>query len=305
MPIAIDYKIEAIRELEKLESDNSTLTIRQLVTEFMKYCQFVQKLSLETLPTRHTHLKQFAVFFEEIGKTKLEQITLKMIDFYFYEQSKSHADSTINTGRRIVKVFFRWCKDYMNISLSVDPEAIQSRNNKRARPNYITDEDILTVIDNGGKAAFLTEVLYETGLRIAEVSRLKLGDFDEYRLYVRGKGQKQRTVYITGSMRKKIAKINAKPSDYLFQNKTGGPVPTKTLRIWLQRDFWDVLGKKMTPHQLRHSFAVRLLMNGCDLVTIQKLLGHADISTTMIYLQIKDELAESQWQKAMKRAGRY
>ena len=121
-------------------------------------------------------------------------------------------------------------------------------------------------------------------------------------MYVKGKGSKDRTVFLTHRLKEKIDEF---ATDY---NRFTGPlfkVNDKTARVQLQRAFKKYAGIHMTPHQLRHSFAVRLLIAGCDLMTIQKLLGHRDLSTVQIYLQIKDELAESQFYKAMDKAQGY
>ena len=148
----------------------------------------------------------------------------------------------------------------------------------------------------------LIDFAYDTGLRISELCRASYNDIDGLNLYVKGKGSKERTVFLTERLKCKLEEF---VTDY---NRFCGPLfrlNDKTARVWMQRTFKEYANIHMTPHQLRHSFAVRLLISGCDLITIQKLLGHSDISTVQIYLQIKDELAESQFYKAMKNAQGY
>lgn len=226
---------------------------------------------------------------------------------YFYEYRKTHAGSTTNTVKRVIKAFFKWCYERMNVSC-INPDLIKSHKNAKPRPRYIQHQVIQSVLRKTAENSrdqyinMLVDFAYDTGLRISEIARVSYKDIDGLNLYVKGKGSKDRTVFLTKRLKDKIDEF---ATDY---NRLSGPlfkVNDKTARVQLQRAFKKYSGIHMTPHQLRHSFAVRLLIAGCDLMTIQKLLGHSDISTVQIYLQIKDELAESQFYKAMNKAQGY
>lgn len=278
-------------------------TIAVLVDRYLHYCAYIEKMSPHTLPTKRTHLKQFVEFCRQHGKQYAEDLTLQWVDFYFYEFSQKHAHSTTNTAKRVLKAFFRWLEERAGVE-SVSPEAIKSRKNTKPRPRYIEHDTIRRVIECSPDphAKMLIDLLYETGLRIAEACRLECSDFDGLRIYVKGKGGKERTVYISEDFRRRL---DAYVEEYGRYTGLIFRTNSKTARLWLQRAFRRVTCQHVTPHQLRHSYAARLLLNGCDISTIQKLLGHADISTTMIYLQLKDEAVESQFRKAMRNAQGY
>lgn len=283
------------RFVDNTNTDTLIDDIKGLSERFLRYCEHVDNMSPRTIPTRRTHLRQFAAFCHDMNWRSPADITLNHIDFYFYQYSRTHAHSTVNSGRRIMRSFLQWCAD-RDIAFGVSPESVKSRKNKRLIPRYIEHTTICRVVcsTKDRRAAFLVDFMYETGLRIDEVSRLRIEDIYGSALHVVGKGEKERTVPLMPEMEQKLGEyINGRSRGLVFGRSTSA------LRRWIQNAFMETVGTHVVPHQLRHSFAVRLLMSGCDLVTIQKLLGHGDISTTMIYLQIKDSLAERQFREAM------
>lgn len=300
-----------ISELQKIDEvldvEYQTENIRELAFQFIHYSAIVEDMSPATVATRVVRLKQFVNFCDELHKTNITELSLRWLDFYFYEYRKTHAGSTTNTVKRVIKAFFKWCYERMNVSC-INPDLIKSHKNAKPRPRYIQHQVIQSVLRKTAENSrdqyinMLVDFAYDTGLRISEIARVSYKDIDGLNLYVKGKGSKDRTVFLTERLRGKIDEF---ATDY---NRFTGPlfkVNDKTARVQLQRAFKKYAGIHMTPHQLRHSFAVRLLIAGCDLMTIQKLLGHSDISTVQIYLQIKDELAESQFYKAMNKAQGY
>lgn len=300
-----------ISELQKIDEvldvEYQTENIRELAFQFIHYSAIVEDMSPATVATRVVRLKQFVNFCDELHKTNITELSVRWLDFYFYEYRKTHAGSTTNTVKRVIKAFFKWCYERMNVSC-INPDLIKSHKNAKPRPRYIQHQVIQSVLRKTAENSrdqyinMLVDFAYDTGLRISEIARVSYKDIDGLNLYVKGKGSKDRTVFLTERLKEKIDEF---ATDY---NRFTGPlfkVNDKTARVQLQRAFKKHAGIHMTPHQLRHSFAVRLLIAGCDLVTIQKLLGHSDISTVQIYLQIKDELAESQFYKAMDKAQGY
>jgi site-specific recombinase XerD len=143
------------------------------------------------------------------------------------------------------------------------------------------------------------ETFFSTGLRLSELCNLSRHiDLKRGELSVRGKGDKIRVVFIADSARKSIQHYLAKRSDaeeklFVSLDKAGkviGPItPRAVQRLVVTRAKQAGIAKKIHAHQLRHSFATDLLMNGADLRSVQELLGHANISTTQVYTHLTNK----------------
>ncbi|HEY6722137.1 MAG TPA: tyrosine-type recombinase/integrase, partial [Burkholderiales bacterium] len=155
----------------------------------------------------------------------------------------------------------------------------------------------------------MLEVLYASGLRVSELTRLKLIEvsFDMGVVRIFGKGSKERLVPLGEealdwlarySKEARPALLKNRSSDYMFV--TGRGVPMTRQAFWFlikKRAAAAIPGKALSPHTLRHAFATHLLNHGADLRVVQLLLGHADISTTQIYTHVARERLKALHQK--------
>ncbi|MBJ7347731.1 MAG: tyrosine-type recombinase/integrase, partial [Thermoleophilaceae bacterium] len=147
----------------------------------------------------------------------------------------------------------------------------------------------------------LLELMYACGLRVSEVTALEVTDvdFEEGILRARGKGNKERLVPIGSAalmalrvfMRDGRPRlIKDRPQRYLFVNFRGGQLTRQGLyKIVCKYADKAGFGDRMSPHTLRHTFATHLLNGGCDLRSVQEMLGHADVSTTQTYTHLSTE----------------
>ena len=141
-------------------------------------------------------------------------------------------------------------------------------------------------------------VIYACGLRNAEGVKLKISDIDTSRklLWVRcGKGWKDRAVPLADHVAKLLLahyQSNGNHGDWLFPCKDGHITTDLVQRVFKQALCETGIKKDATPHTLRHSFATHLLENGEDVTILQKILGHADISTTRVYLHLTKRISE-------------
>jgi integrase/recombinase XerD len=149
------------------------------------------------------------------------------------------------------------------------------------------------------------ELLYACGLRVSELVSMRLSDVMTTGGYVRvtGKGGKERVIPMgkltTACVSTYLASLPhyRQPNDPLLYTRAGKPMDR--FAVWrMLRRAGDILGKPLSPHMLRHSFATHLLENGADLRVVQELLGHSDISTTQIYTQVSRRHLRHAYQQA-------
>ncbi len=158
----------------------------------------------------------------------------------------------------------------------------------------------------------LIEIIYSTGMRVGEVSKIKIGDidFNKSEVKVLGKGNKERIVILSNKAKQKIRNyligskrnivINSNP---LFQNKDGGSLTPRSIqRIIKKYLLISGLDSKLSTHSLRHSFATHLLDGGADIKVIQQLLGHSSPETTKIYTQVSTKSMKEIYNKAHPRS---
>jgi len=175
--------------------------------------------------------------------------------------------------------------------------------------NFDEVEKLLKAPDVSSSLGFrdniIFETLYSTGMRISELTGIKVGDVDLNReiIKVTGKGGKQRLVPMYPSLGEKMRDyIPMRHNDFVKESDEGWLFLSRNGRkldrqyVWLLvKKYCEKAGikKNVSPHTLRHSFATHLLTNGADLRTIQIFLGHSDLSTTQRYTQVTDDKARS------------
>jgi integrase/recombinase XerD len=197
--------------------------------------------------------------------------------------------------------------------VEADPTlTLESPRTRRSLPSYLRFEEVNRLLELpdagtplGIRDRAMLDVLYSSGLRVAELVGLRAGDLEMKMGCLRciGKGDKERLVpigrracaavedYLARARPQLLRARKAGPAiPYLFLNRRGG----KLSRVGV----WKILSaygrraglrRPLTPHQLRHSFATHLLERGADLRSVQLMLGHADISTTQIYTHVIEE----------------
>ena len=247
------------------------------------------------------------------NKINFIEIQKKDINFYIhFLKEKNLNSSSVNRKLSVIKSFY----DYLNhIGLvnSNELKIIGTQKLKKNLPKVLSEKEILHLIDQSGKiyienpikniiylrTQVILEILYSTGLRISELLNIKINQVANIKdkLYINGKGNKQRLVIFNQKaldlIKNWIAimiKNNKNKNSYLFENIDNTNVIS---RQQIYKDLKKLALKtnteleKLSPHSVRHSFASHMLNRGADLRSIQKLLGHSDISTTEIYTQVR------------------
>jgi site-specific recombinase XerD len=275
-----------------------TADIDALVGQYLRYCETTLQYAEGTMKNRNAFVNQLMVYMKDEGIEDIADVTVPLLDDFFAMRGQSVAPDTLNGIKRSVRMFFLWVEDYKGIELGFSPMAsIKEKKTYRKRVRAAERSDIYRAIKKSKRRQdkLIIATMYETGMRIEELTNLLIENIHGEEIHVTGKGSKDRIVYVTPELAFELKmwfKENGWRRGHAFRPlmHTDGDVGYKdpnSIRDRIKDRFSEV-GVEMHPHQLRHAFAIRLLKNGSDVRTIQKLLGHAKLETTMVYLNVTD-----------------
>jgi integrase/recombinase XerD len=276
---------KAYLQLEKSLSDNSVEAYLRDIDKLTQYLQEASSLK-DPASIELKDLQQFVKWIAELGMTPASQ-------------------ARIISG---IKAFYKYC--LLEHISSTDPTTLlESPKLKRALPDVLAFEEIEAIINQvdlskpeGGRNKAILETMYSCGLRVSEVTNLKISQLylDVGFVRVLGKGDKERLVPIGSSAIKYITiykneiRVHTQPKpgneDILFLNKRGSKL-SRVMIFLIIKDLVRKAGIKKTvsPHTFRHSFATHLVEGGADLRAVQEMLGHESITTTEIYTHLDRE----------------
>ena len=296
-----------------------------LVLDFLAYLEFERGLSRNTLDAYRTDLLQFGRFLEAREVSALDASPADVSDFLQLlatgdGEKPPASPATIHRKSACLRSFYRHLR--RDGLLDTDPTAtLSTPRRSRKLPQVLTRGEIERLLSQprGTQPASLRdrallEVMYACGLRASEAIGLELMDVDvqEGLLRARGKGSKERIVPIGQAALKALriylergrpALVKGAPEAHLFVNFRGGQLTRQGLYKIVRRHALAAgLADRMSPHTLRHTFATHLLAGGCDLRSVQEMLGHADVSTTQLYTHLSSERLKDVYFRAHPRA---
>ena len=271
-----------------------------LIDQFIGYIQAEKRFSVLTVKAYQRDMNQFADFMkEQYGIEDLTQVKTTMVKSYIVHlKEKGLVNRSINRMISTLRTFYKYCLRE-NLIEKTPMTGIKALKQPKALVKFVTETDI-NKVSFGDEADFATvrdhllfELLYQTGMRQAELRGLKDGDIDKMGMQVKihGKRNKDRLVPLSREM---IALINqyqilrdatfTDKADRLLLNDKGEEMSPSYVYNKVHHLLEGVTSlKQKSPHVLRHTFATHLLDEGASLVAIQKLLGHQDLATTQIY----------------------
>jgi integrase/recombinase XerD len=297
----------------------------ELTFDFLGYLELERGLSRNTLEAYRSDLQQFADFLERRGLDPLEVQTTDLTAFISElatgaDGRRAAAPATLQRKIACLRSFYRHLRREQ--ILDRDPASELRAPRSRARlPKVLSRDEVAHLLEQprGTTPAALRdrallETMYACGLRASEAIGLELSELDlqDGILRARGKGSKERIVPIGSKAIEALsaylehgrpALVGIRPERRVFVNLRGGGLSRQGLYKIVRRHARSAgLERRMSPHTLRHTFATHLLSGGCDLRSLQEMLGHADIGTTQIYTHLSTERLRDVYFEAHPRA---
>lgn len=252
-------------------------------------------LTIESYDESIKEMLQIANIEEENGVITINLMPLRL-------KIKSLNAKTISKKLSAIRGFVHYLN---NNDITVRLQADESIKTPKTLPKPISHKHIMEALEYAELFEKLVVVmLYTLGLRISELSHIKLEDISQSWIRILGKGNKQRDVPLLVGTKELIDHYlqTHYPKTFLFE-KNGERLNENSLRYIVNKVFKRV-ALKVTPHQLRHSYATELLNNGAPIVDVSELLGHASMATTQIYTKLGSALKEKNYNKAHPLCGR-
>lgn len=291
-----------------------------ILNKYLEYLTVQKNYSDYTISSYHNDITDFYTFCKEnsIFYLNITYSESKKYLMYLYEEKKEKATSV---SRKIssIRSFYRYLNN-QNVVKSNPFQLLNLPKKEKKLPRYFEYNELLDLFEVpdintplGERNRLILEMLYATGVRVGELVNIKVSDINlnDKKITILGKGNKERIVYyndVTSKYLKKYLseariKLNINKSDYLFLNYRGGKLTTRGVQDVLNKIITKTsLNKKISPHMLRHSFATHLLNEGCDLLSVQQLLGHSSLSATSIYTHVTTDRMKEVYFKTHPRA---
>jgi integrase/recombinase XerD len=296
----------------------------ELVLDFLAFMELERGMARNTLQSYRSDLLQFGVFLSERGRTAEDAKPADVSDF-LTELARGNgrpaaSTATIQRKAAALRSFYRHLR--REGVCETDPTAsLRSPRKSRKLPRVLGRAEVQRLLEQPKgtdpialRDRALLELMYACGLRASETIDLEISHVDlvDHVVRARGKGSKERIVPVGRTAARAVADylrrgrpalVGERSEARLFVNFRGGPLTRQGLYKIIGRHAQTAgLADKMSPHTLRHTFATHLLAGGCDLRSVQEMLGHADVSTTQLYTHLSNHHIKDAYFKAHPRA---
>lgn len=282
------------------------------IEDFIKYLTAEKNYSQNTAKAYKTDMYIFADFLESNNISIINCSKNDIRSFLAYLYNKKINKNSVIRKLAVIKSFYKFLVINSVITKNPATTIISPKKNKRI-PAFLTLSDIMKLInlpEISYRDKAIIELLYSAGIRIEELVSRNLNDIDLFygSLKVFGKGSKERNVPVGDKClfaiknyidERRKEGLNVSINAPLFLNHQGKRLTSRGARKILHQLFIKAgFKQKISPHTLRHTFATHLLDNGCDIRSVQKMLGHKNLSTTQIYTHVTLETLKKIYDKA-------
>jgi integrase/recombinase XerD len=302
-----------------VEQQQADAGFMDLVLDFLGYLELERGLARNTLESYRSDLLQFGAFCAERG-LDVETVRPRDVSDFLTGIGSTASTATIKRKAACLRSFYKHLR--REGVRDSDPTAALSTPRRGARlPGVLGRSEVARLLEQPKgtdpialRDRALLELMYACGLRASEAVDLELShiDTDDGILRARGKGSKERIVPVGKAAMRAVNAylargrpqlIGARAEKHLFVNFRGAGLTRQGLYKIIQRHAASAgLKAKMSPHTLRHSFATHLLAGGCDLRSLQEMMGHADVATTQIYTHLSTHQLKKAYFSAHPRA---
>lgn len=287
------------------------------LSEYLEYLKYQKNYSDETIHSYSIDIEEFLDYINSecinICEVGYDVVKAWLINL----DEKKNKSTTVSRKISSLRGFYKYLIN--NKVIDSNPFSLVSLPKKeRHLPRFFYYNELEEMFQVpklntalGQRDRLLLEMLYATGVRVSELVNIKVSDINGEEIKVLGKGNKERIVEF-GDYAESILELylkegykhlNIKKNEYLFLNNRGGKLTTRGVRYILDNIInKTTIDKKISPHMLRHTFATHLLNEGCDLLTVQELLGHESLTATSIYTHITNDRLKEVYFKCHPRA---
>ncbi len=290
------------------------------IHNYLDYLKYQKNYSDYTIENYHRDILEF---FDYLDREVLDYKSVVYSDLRFFlmylKDEKKDKNSSIDRKLSSLRGFYQYLANEGIVSNNVF-SLLNGPKKEKKLPRYFEYNELESLFEAcdlsnalGQRDRLILEMLYATGVRVGELVSIKVSDinFSSRTILILGKGNKERIVPY-GDYCEEILKLylkdgylslNNQNSPYLFLNARGGRLTERGVRYLLEEIIKKTsVQKNISPHMIRHSFATHLLNQGCDLMTVQKLLGHESIKATQIYTHVTTDRLRSVYQNSFPRA---
>ena len=276
-----------------------------LIRVYENYLTKVKHASGNTVSSYMRDIRQFSDWLERTGKVELLNAAQQNIsDYLAYLQEQGRSGATVSRTLASLKNFYVYAVSSGFLEASPVTDQIHVERGDRKPPQILTGREVelllsqpVTADPKGLRDKAMLEVMYATGIRVTELIDLNVEDVNLEMRIIRCNGaKKSRVIPLYPAAVKALAAYLADARPLLSTSASDGALFVNISGARMSRQgFWKILKcyqakagieKDITPHTLRHSFAVHLLENGADLSALQELMGHSDISSTQLYASL-------------------
>ena len=292
-----------------------------LINAYENYLSKVKQASANTVFSYMRDIRQFSGWLQQTGKcTVLEATQLNISGYLVHLQQEGRSAATVSRSLASLKNFYSYIVSTGFLEESPVSSDIRVERGEKKLPQILTGSEVekllaqpVCIDAKGYRDKAMLEVMYATGIRVTELIDLNVDDVNlDLKTIKCGSSKNSRAIplypaalrALTVYLRDVRATMVPDPSERaLFVNVNGSRMS--------RQGFWKILkfyqtkahiDKDITPHTLRHSFAVHLLENGADLDSVKELMGHSDISSTQLYTQMVNQKLKSVYEKCHPKA---